>query len=406
LFDILVKGKGKTWQANKKPYFCRLNAVASLLLGPPQQGLIAKAGLFAPRKRERIAMREDLYSDEYFEHQYITVDRKQSPIRIDKFLMDRLERTSRNRIQNAIKSGAILIDGKEIKANHKIKPGEEISIVIPRPIGEGSRVVPQNIPLNIIYEDDELLVLLKPAGMVVHPGVGHRRNTLVNALAYHFKSQDLPVMDESYSDRLGLVHRIDKNTSGLLVVAKSDYAMTHLAKQFFYHTIERTYSALVWGEPDPAEGTVRAHVGRHPRFRQKFTVFPEGEAGKWAVTHYRVLEPLYYVSLVECKLETGRTHQIRVHMEHLGHPLFNDDRYGGDRIVKGTVFSKYKQFVENTFTVMPRHALHARSLGFVHPRTGKEMYFESELPPDFQAALDRWRRYVVSRKASNNNPLE
>lgn len=351
-------------------------------------------------------MQEEHLSDDFYDYQLITVDRKQSPIRIDKFLMDRLERTSRNRIQNAIKSGAILVDEKEIKANHKIKPGEKISIVIPRSLGEGSRVEPQNIPLDIIYEDDELLVLIKPAGMVVHPGVGHHRNTLVNALAYYFRAQNLPVMDEAYSDRLGLVHRIDKNTSGLLVVAKSDYAMTHLAKQFFYHTIERTYNALVWGEPDPPEGTVRANVGRHPRFRQKFTVFPEGETGKWAVTHYKTLEQLYYVSLVECKLETGRTHQIRVHMEYLGHPLFNDERYGGDRIAKGTIFSKYKMFVENTFTVLPRHALHARSLGFLHPRTGKEMYFESDPPPDFQEALERWRRYLTGRKAANNNPLD
>ncbi|MCB0552067.1 MAG: RluA family pseudouridine synthase [Phaeodactylibacter sp.] len=349
---------------------------------------------------------QDNYSDDYFDYQVIQVDRKQSSIRIDKFLMDRLERTSRNRVQNAIRSGAIRVDGKEIKPNYKIRPGEEISVVIPRPPGDGGGVLPQEIPLNILYEDEDLLVLHKPAGMVVHPGIGHHRNTLVNALAYHFGEQNLPVMDNNQSDRLGLVHRIDKNTSGLLVVAKSDYAMTHLAKQFYYHTVERTYHALVWGEPEADEGTVIANVGRHPRFRQKFTTFPEGDAGKWAVTHYKVLERLYYVSLIQCNLETGRTHQIRVHMESLGHPLFNDERYGGDRIVKGTVFSKYKTFVENTFTVMPRHALHAKSLGFIHPRTGKEMYFESELPSDFQEALERWRRYVAGRKATTNNEFD
>lgn len=349
---------------------------------------------------------QDNYSDEYLDYQVIAVDRKQSPIRIDKFLMDRLERTSRNRVQNAIRSGAILVDGKEVKPNYKIRPGEEISVVIPRPPGEGAKVAPQQIPLDIRYEDEDLLVLYKPAGMVVHPGIGHPRNTLVNALAFHFGEQNLPVMDDNQSDRLGLVHRIDKNTSGLLVVAKSDYAMTHLAKQFYYHTIERTYNALVWGEPEEDAGTIIGNVGRHPRFRQKFTVFPDGEAGKWAVTHYKVLERLYYVSLIQCNLETGRTHQIRVHMEFLGHPLFNDERYGGDRIVKGTIFSKYKMFVENTFSIMPRHALHAKSLGFIHPRTGKEMYFESDLPLDFQDALDRWRRYVAGRKAATNNQLD
>lgn len=346
---------------------------------------------------------QDNYNDEYYDYQIIKVDKKQSLIRIDKFLMDRLERTSRNRIQNAIKAGSIQVGGQDVKPNYKVRPGDEISIVIPRPPGEGSRVIPQNIPIDLRYEDDDLLVLHKPAGMVVHPGIGHHRGTLVNALAYHFGQQNLPVMDGNYQDRLGLVHRIDKNTSGLLVVAKSDYAMTHLAKQFYYHTVERTYNALIWGEPEEEEGTVRANVGRHPRFRQKFTTFPDGDGGKWAVTHYKVLERLYYVSLIQCKLETGRTHQIRVHMESLGHPLFNDERYGGDRIVKGTVFSKYKMFVENTFTIMPRHALHARSLGFIHPRTGKEMNFESDLPVDFQEALDRWRRYVAGRKAATGD---
>ncbi len=349
---------------------------------------------------------EKEYNDDYYDYRIIKVDPKQSLIRIDKFLMDRLERTSRNRIQNAIRSGSIQVNKEDIKPNYKVRPGDEISVLIPKPPGEGTGVIPQNIPLDIRYEDDDLLVVHKPAGMVVHPGIGHYRGTLVNALTYHFGAKNMPVMDGNYQDRLGLVHRIDKNTSGLLVVAKSEYAMSHLAKQFYYHTIERTYHALVWGEPEEQEGTIEANVGRHPRFRQKHTTFPDGESGKWAVTHYKVLEPMYYVSLIRCQLETGRTHQIRVHMESLGHPLFNDERYGGDRIVKGTVFSKYKSFVENTFTVMPRHALHAFSLGFVHPKTGKEMYFEAGLPEDFQEALERWRRYVSGRKSAIGDNLE
>lgn len=338
--------------------------------------------------------------DDYQEYTYIEVDPKQKPLRIDKFLMDRLQRVSRNRIQNAIKAGAIQVDDKEIKPNFKVKPGHVVSVVVPKPPGENIGVVPQPIPLDIRYEDEDLLIVHKPAGMVVHPGIGHYRGTLVNALAYHFGKDDLPVLEGNYQDRLGLVHRIDKNTSGLLVVAKNEYAMNHLAKQFYYHTIERTYLALVWGDPELDEGTVNAHVGRHPRFRRRFTTFPEGDQGKWAVTHYKVLERLYYVTLIQCNLETGRTHQIRVHMKHLGHPLFNDEKYGGDRIVKGTVYSKYKMFVENTFTLIPRHALHAKSLGLVHPRTGEYMHFDSDLPEDFQLALDTWRRYLQGRKAN------
>ena len=347
----------------------------------------------------------DANSDDLYDDFIIKVDPKQSPLRIDKFLMDRLEKVSRNRVQNAIKTGAITVDGKDVKPNFKVKPGHEISVVVPRPQGEGLRVIPQNIPLNIIYEDEDLLIVNKPAGMVVHPGIGHSRGTLVNALAYHFGHDKLPVMDGNYNDRLGLVHRIDKNTSGLLVVAKTEYAMSHLAKQFFRHTVERTYYALIWGEPEDHKGTIRANVGRHPRFRRDFTVFPEGDAGKWAVTHYEVLEGMYYVSLIKCNLETGRTHQIRVHMKHLGHPLFNDEKYGGDRVVKGTVFSKYKTFVEKTFTILPRHGLHAKSLGFIHPRTEKEVYFESDLPGDFSEALERWRRYVDGRKSALNGNL-
>lgn len=343
----------------------------------------------------------DPYNDDYYEAFDIVVDPKQSPLRIDKFLMTRMERVSRNRVQNAIRAGSVLVDGQEVKPNFKIKPGNQISVIVPRPQGEGMKLVPQNIPLDIRYEDDDLLIVHKPAGMVVHPGVGHRRNTLVNALAYHF-GRDLPVMEGNLNDRIGLVHRIDKNTSGLLVVAKNDYAMTHLAKQFFNHTIDRKYQAIVWGEPEPEQGTVDVHIARDPRFRKQFAAFPEGDQGKWAVTHYRVLERLYYVSLIECKLETGRTHQIRVHMKHIGHPLFSDERYGGDRIHKGTIYSKYKLFVERVFTAIPRHALHAKSLGFEHPTTGERMYFESELPSDFETALQMWRDYVNSRKTQIN----
>ncbi len=339
--------------------------------------------------------------DDYYIHQNIFIDPKQSPLRIDKFLIDRLENVSRNRIQNAIRSGAILVDDQEVKPNFKVKPGQRVSIIFPRPLVHGVGIIPQNIPLDIIYEDDDLLVLNKPAGLVVHPGVGHHRGTLVNALAYHFKQ--LPVMEGNNDDKLGLVHRIDKNTSGLMVVAKSEYAMSHLAKQFYYHTIERTYLALVWGEPAEKQGTIRAHIGRHPRFRKQFAAFPDGEQGKWAVTHYKVLESLYYVSLIQCNLETGRTHQIRVHMKYLGNPIFNDDKYGGDQILKGTIYSKYKQFVENTFNIMPRHALHAKSLGFVHPSTGEFMHFESELPRDFENCLARWRGYLESRKGGKES---
>ncbi len=356
--------------------------------------------------QEKQENREDSLSDDLFDHQEIKVDRKQSPIRIDKFLMDRLERISRNRIQTAIKSGSILVNTEEVKPNYKVRPGDAISVVLPRPPSDSLKLVPQKIPLDIRYEDEDLLIVHKPAGMVVHPGIGHYRGTLVNALAYHFGEQELPVLDGNRQDRLGLVHRIDKNTSGLLVVAKNDYAMTHLAKQFYRHTVERTYYALVWGDPEKDEGTVSMNVGRHPRYRKQFTVFPEGDQGKWAVTHYKVLERLYYVSLIQCNLETGRTHQIRVHMKHLGHPLFSDEKYGGDRICKGTIFSKYKVFVENTFNIMPRHALHAKSLGFMHPRTKKEMHFDSDLPQDFQGALDRWRRYLQGRKAAVGDKLD
>lgn len=340
---------------------------------------------------------EEENDDLYVQHKII-VDPGQSPLRIDKFLMTRLERITRNKIQNAAKAGAILVDGKPVKSNYKIKPSQTITIVLDKPRPE-YEVIAEDIPIKIIHEDEDLLVVYKEPGMVVHPGIGNRSGTLVNALAYYFKN--LPVMEGNMPDRPGLVHRIDKNTSGLLVIAKNDYAMSHLAKQFFDHSIERTYQALVWGTFDERSGTIEGNIGRHPRDRKVMHVYDEGEGGKHAITHYRVLEDLYYVSLVECKLETGRTHQIRVHMKSIGHPLFNDDKYGGNRVVKGTVFSKYKQFVNNCFDVIPRHALHAKSLGFVHPKSGEFMKFESDLPDDMQAILNKWKHYVENRKEIN-----
>lgn len=337
-------------------------------------------------------------NEEFYETHEIIADPKQTPLRIDKFLIDRLSKVSRSKVQNAIRAGSITVNDKQVKPNFKIKPGHKINVVLPRMFDGDTTVIPEEIPLDIRYEDDDLLIVHKPPGMVVHPGIGNRTGTLVNALAWHFK--DLPVMEGNAHDRIGLVHRIDKDTSGLLVVAKSEYAMTHLAKQFFDHTIDRTYQALVWGDVQEEAGTITGNIGRHPRSRKINTVFPEGDEGKHAVTHYKILRNYYYVTLLECKLETGRTHQIRVHMKHIGHPLFNDASYGGDRIIKGTVFSKYKSFVENTFKVMPRQALHAKSLGFVHPATGEYMTFESELPDDFKAAMERWEKYLDGRKAA------
>ncbi len=333
-----------------------------------------------------------------YEHHRIIVDPKQGTVRLDKFLFDRIPNISRNKIQQAIRAGAVLVDGNEIKPNFKISPNEVITINLDRPPREDSPVAPENIPLDIHYEDADILVVHKPAGMVVHPGIGVHSGTLVNALAYHLQNTDIPVMPGNLANRPGLVHRIDKHTTGLLVIAKSEMAMTHLAKQFFDHTIERKYLALIWGEPDEEEGTVVGNIGRHPTLRTLMYVFEEEEDGKHAVTHYKVLERLYYVSLIECQLETGRTHQIRVHMKYKGHPLFNDPKYGGNSIRKGTVYTKYRQFVENCFKVMPRQALHAKSLGFIHPRTGEKMYFEAPLPPDFAGVMERWRHYLNYRK--------
>ena len=338
----------------------------------------------------------ELGNDDFQDLVEIKIDPGQSALRIDKFLTDRLDRVSRNRIQQAIAVGAVMVNQKSIKSNYKIRPNDFISILIPRPPESSREIIPENIPLDIVYEDDDLLIVNKPPGLVVHPGVGNHRGTLVNALKYHLGSNE---------EKVGLVHRIDKDTSGLLVVAKNETSMSHLAKQFFYHTIERTYFALCWGEPNPLKGTIIGNIGRHPRFRKQFTVFPDGDQGKEAITHYEVIEPLYFVSLVKCNLETGRTHQIRVHLKYLGHPLFNDERYGGDRILKGTIFTKYKQFVNNVSDILPRQALHAASLGFIHPTTGKKMYFEQELPPDFKNALDKWRNYVNYQKSKIDNDL-
>jgi 23S rRNA pseudouridine1911/1915/1917 synthase len=333
-----------------------------------------------------------------YEHYRFLTPAGLTPVRMDKYIQIKLEGISRNRIQNGIRAGAIKVDGAVVKPNYKLTPGQTITILLPKPPDLGESVVPENIPLDIRYEDQDLLIIMKPAGMVVHPGVGNRGGTLVNALAYHLQQADMPVMPGNTPDRPGLVHRIDKDTSGLVLIAKNDFAMTKLAKQFFDHTITREYNAIVWGTPDPPMGTIEGNVGRDPRFRQMMTVFEEGEAGKEARTHYEVLEDLYYVSLVKCVLETGRTHQIRVHMKYIGHPVFNDFRYGGDRIRKGTVYTKYKQFVDNCFALCPRQALHARTLGFEHPVTGEQMFFDSELPPDMQQVLDKWRSYLSSRK--------
>lgn len=337
-------------------------------------------------------------SDEMFEHQRILCDKNQTSVRIDKFLMDRIERASRTRIQNAISIGCVLVNDKPIKASYKIRPGDEISLVLPSNPDDIESVTPEPIPLDIVYEDEHLMVINKPAGLVVHPGVGNTSGTLVNGLLYHFQNHQLPVMQGNSMDRPGLVHRIDKDTSGLLLIAKNDYAMTHLSKQFYDHTIDREYIALVWGNIEEDSGTITGNIGRHERDRMQMTVYPDGSQGKHAITHFEVIERMYYVTLIKCKLETGRTHQIRVHMKYIGHTLFNDARYHGDRILKGTVYTKFKQFVDNCFNMLPRHALHARSLGFIHPVSEKYMYFENALPEDISSVIIKWRDYVAARK--------
>lgn len=328
----------------------------------------------------------------------VIVDGGQSPIRIDKYLMDKLEHVTRNKIQQGIKAGIVLVNDAEIKSNYKVRPSDKITIVMPATSDDEESIIPEDIPLNIVFEDDDVLVVDKPSGMVVHPGISNRSGTLVNAVAYYLGNSSGPTLPGNPANRPGLVHRIDKYTSGLLVLAKNDFTLSALARQFFDHNIHRRYLALVWGAPDPAEGTIDEFIGRNLKDRTRQQVFPDRDLGKHAITHYQVLEDLYYVSLVACELETGRTHQIRVHMQYAGHPLFNDDRYGGREIRKGTVFTKYKQFVNNNFELLEGQALHAAELGFKHPVSGEEMKFTSDLPNNFSDVLIRWRNYLSNRK--------
>ncbi|MFK5983265.1 MAG: RluA family pseudouridine synthase [Flavobacteriaceae bacterium] len=331
-------------------------------------------------------------SDDLYEHFRFEAQKGQQPLRVDKYLMNYIENATRSKIQKAAKDGNIYVNDIPVKSNYKVKPLDVVTVMFEHPPYE-FLLVPEDIPIDVVYEDDDVLVVNKPAGMVVHPGHGNYSGTLINALTFHF--ENLP---NNSSNRPGLVHRIDKDTSGLLVVAKTEEAMTHLAKQFFNKTTEREYVALVWGDVNDEEGTIEGNIGRHPKNRLQNTVFADDdeEKGKHAVTHYKVIERLGYVTLLSCRLETGRTHQIRVHLKYIGHTLFNDERYGGDRILKGTSFSKYKQFVDNCFKVLPRQALHARTLGFVHPTTKKMMRFESPIPEDIEQCVEKWRKYSVN----------
>jgi 23S rRNA pseudouridine1911/1915/1917 synthase len=333
---------------------------------------------------------DDNGSDDLYEHFRFVADKGQQPLRVDKYLMNKIENATRNKIQKAAKDGNIYVNQSSVKSNYKVKGNDVVTVMFEHPPYE-FLLVPENIPIDIVYEDDQVIVVNKPAGMVVHPGHGNYSGTLINALTYHF--ENLP---DNSSGRPGLVHRIDKDTSGLLVIAKTEEVMTHLAKQFFNKTTEREYVALVWGNVEEDEGTIEGHIGRHPKNRLQNTVFlgeDADEKGKPAVTHYKVMERLGYVTLLSCRLETGRTHQIRVHLKHIGHTLFNDERYGGHQILKGTHFTKYKQFVENCFKALPRQALHARTLGFIHPTTGKFLRFETPIPEDIEACLEKWRNY-------------
>ncbi|HEY0262773.1 MAG TPA: RluA family pseudouridine synthase [Chitinophagales bacterium] len=340
-------------------------------------------------------------SDDLYTQMNLVVDKGQEQQRIDKYLASRLpSNISRTRIQNAAEAGSVQVNGKAVKSNYRIRPEDNILLLIPKP-EESFSLEPENIPLEVLYEDDDVLVINKQPGLVVHPGIGNHRGTLINALIYHFNQ--LPRRDTL---RPGLVHRLDKDTSGIMVVAKTEYALSHLAKQFFDRTTQRKYLALVWGNMEENEGTITGNIGRHSSDRLQFEVFPDGDFGRHAVTHYKVVERFHYVTLVECKLETGRTHQIRVHMKHIGHTLFNDWRYGGDRILKGTIYSKYKQFIDNCFDIFPRQALHAASLGFTHPVTGKFLYFENELPQNFQDLLEKWRRYWQHLQQNNGDLLD
>lgn len=330
---------------------------------------------------------------ELFEHYRFIADPGQSLLRIDKFLSVRIENASRTRIQAAANAGNILVNNRTVKPNYRVKPGDVVQVVLPNPPRE-IELIPENIPLNIVFEDDDVVVVNKEPGMVVHPAYGNYTGTLVNALMWHFR--DLPLFSTGEL-RPGLVHRIDKNTSGILVIAKNELALNRLSKQFFDRTTGRNYIAIVWGTPKPSSGTITGNVGRNLRDRKIMQVFPDGSQGKNAITHYTVLEDLGYVSLVECRLETGRTHQIRVHFSHIKHPLFNDEEYGGDQILKGTTFAKYQQFVKNCFRILPRQALHAKSLAFDHPVTGKRLSFDSELPEDMKLVIEKWRNYTSTR---------
>jgi 23S rRNA pseudouridine1911/1915/1917 synthase len=331
-------------------------------------------------------------AEELYEHFRLVVDKGQELLRVDKFLMNRIENASRSKLQSAAEAGNIQVNGKPVKSNYRVKPFDLITIVLAHPPRD-REIKPEYIPLNIVFEDDQVVVVNKPPGLVVHPGYGNYSGTLVNGLMYHFQHLEL---FKKLDPRPGLVHRLDKNTSGIMILAKNEIALAKLAKQFFDRTTKRTYHALVWGNFEEDSGTITGNIDRNIKDRKKMDVFPDGEQGKHAVTHYRVLERFGYVTLVECKLETGRTHQIRVHFQHIGHPIFNDDTYGGDKILKGTTFTKYKQFIENCFKIMPRHALHAKSLGFVHPTSGADMFFDSELPDDFSQVLDKWKIYSAA----------
>ncbi len=335
---------------------------------------------------------EDEFQEGLHEHFSFSADPGQEPLRVDKYLMNRIENTTRNKIQQAAKAGSIFVNDIAVKSNYKVKGGDVVKVLFAHPPYE-NLLVAENLPIEVVYEDDTLIIINKAAGMVVHPGHGNYSGTLINALLYHF--ENLP---QNAQQRPGLVHRIDKDTSGLLVIAKTEEALTHLSKQFFDKSSERKYIALVWGNIAEEEGTIEGHIGRHPKNRLQMTVYPEGEAGKNAVTHFKVIERFGYVTLVECQLETGRTHQIRAHMKHIGHTLFNDERYGGDSILKGTSFTKYKQFVENCFKLLPRQALHAKTLGFIHPTTGEKMHFESKMPEDIENALEKWRLYAQHKQ--------
>jgi len=340
-----------------------------------------------------MAEEELVDQQELFEHHRFVVDPGQSLLRIDKYLSDRMESTSRTRIQNAANAGNILVNDSPVKPNYKVKPDDLIQIVLPNPPRE-TELIPENIPLNITYEDDDLLVVNKEPGMVVHPAYGNFTGTLINALMWHFR--DLPLF-QTGENRPGLVHRLDKNTSGLLVIAKNEFALNRLSRQFFERTTDRKYIALVWGKPDPPEGTITGNVGRSIKDRKIMQVFYDGGEGKHAITHYKVIEDFGYISQVECKLETGRTHQIRVHFSYIKHPLFNDEEYGGNQILKGTTFTKYQQFIKNCFKILPRQALHAKSLAFDHPVTGVRLNFDSDLPDDMKQVINKWRKYISGR---------